>query len=81
VKRLLSRLAISILAVSFALLLLEVAIRLSYSALPSALQIALRFVHLLAQAIAVFSQGEQTGVLRRLESCPRSCQESSYVSQ
>jgi hypothetical protein len=45
VKRLLSRLAISVLAISVALLLLEVAIRLSYSALPSALQIALRFVH------------------------------------
>ncbi len=44
-KRLLSRLAIIILSVIFAILLLEVAIRLSYSALPSALQIALRFVH------------------------------------
>jgi hypothetical protein len=77
VKRLLSRLAISVLAISFALLLLKNAIHLLYGAL----QIALRFVRLLTQAIAIFSQGEQTGVLRRLESCPRSCQESSYVSQ
>jgi hypothetical protein len=45
VKRLLSRLAIIIFSVIFAIFSLEVAIRLLYGALPSALQIALRFVH------------------------------------
>lgn len=44
-KRLLSRFAIIISSVIFAVLLLEIVIRLSYGALPSALQIALRFVH------------------------------------
>ena len=44
-KRLLSRVAIVLLSTVFAIFLLEIAVRLSYGALPSALQIALRFVH------------------------------------
>ncbi|MFQ3536219.1 MAG: hypothetical protein SNJ58_10100 [Aggregatilineales bacterium] len=44
-KRWFSRLAAAGIGTLLALLLLEVGIRLSYTALPSALQIALRFVH------------------------------------
>ncbi|PJF37066.1 MAG: hypothetical protein CUN49_02190 [Candidatus Thermofonsia Clade 1 bacterium] len=43
--KLLSRLAILLTSIAITLLLLEIAIRAFYGALPSALQIALRFVH------------------------------------
>ncbi|MCS6869911.1 MAG: hypothetical protein RML95_14995 [Anaerolineae bacterium] len=43
--KLLSRLAVVSISIIFALLLLEIGVRLLYSNLPSSLQIALRFVH------------------------------------